>query len=165
MPDCGCSILLRPTHSLTLFIQQSMRCMRYVEGKRAVIIDHVGNYARHGMPDDDRTWSLEKKPKRTFKQEENEQAEKMRQCPECYFTFTYEGRNVCPHCGYVFPKQERELEEKSEAKLIKVEGFRLSYGDTPESCGSYEELLVYAAHHGYKRGWAYFQARRRGLIA
>ena len=165
VPDCGCSILLRPTHSLTLFIQQSMRCMRYVEGKRAAIIDHVGNYARHGMPDDDRTWSLEKKPKRTFKQEENEQAEKMRQCPECYFTFTYEGRNVCPHCGYVFPKQERELEEKSEAKLIKVEGFRLSYGDTPESCGSYEELLVYAAHHGYKRGWAYFQARRRGLIA
>ena len=54
--------------------------------------------------------ALEKKPKRTFKQEENEQAEKMRQCPECYFTFTYEGRNVCPHCGYVFPKQERELE-------------------------------------------------------
>ncbi len=165
VPDCGCSILLRPTHSLTLFIQQSMRCMRYAEGKRAVIIDHVGNYARHGMPDDDRAWSLEKKPKRTFKQEENEQAEKMRQCPECYFTFTYEGRNVCPHCGYVFPKQERELEEKSEAKLIKVEGFRLSYGDTPESCGSYEELLAYAAKHGYKRGWAYFQARMRGLIA
>lgn len=165
VPDCGCSILLRPTHSLTLFIQQSMRCMRYVEGKRAVIIDHVGNYARHGMPDDDRTWSLEKKPKRTFKQEENEQAEKMRQCPACYFTFTYEGRNVCPHCGYVFPKRERTLDEKSEAKLIKVEGFRLSYGDTPESCSSYEELLVYAAHHGYKRGWAYYQARIRGLIA
>ena len=165
VPDCGCSILLRPTHSLTLFIQQSMRCMRYVEGKRAVIIDHVGNYARHGMPDDDRTWSLEKKPKRTFKQEENEQAEKMRQCPECYFTFTLEpGKNTCPHCGYVFPKRERTMDEKSEAKLIKVEGFKLDLS-TPESCSSYEELLVYAAHHGYKRGWAYFQARRRGLIA
>jgi len=166
VPDCGCSILLRPTHSLTLFIQQSMRCMRYVEGKRAVIIDHVGNYARHGMPDDDRTWSLEKKPKRTFKQEENAQAEKVRQCPACYFTFTFEpGKNTCPHCGYVFPKRERTLDEKSEAKLIKVEGFRLSYGDTPESCSSYEELLDYAAHHGYKRGWAYYQARIRGLIA
>lgn len=165
VPDCGCSILLRPTHSLTLFIQQSMRCMRYVEGKRAVIIDHVGNYARHGMPDDDRTWSLEKKPKRTFKQEENEQAEKMRQCPACYFTFTFEpGKNVCPHCGYVFPKRDRRLDEKSEAKLIKVEGFKLDLS-TPESCGSYEELLAYAANHGYKRGWAYFQARRRGLIA
>lgn len=165
VPDCGCSILLRPTHSLTLFIQQSMRCMRYVEGKRAVIIDHVGNYARHGMPDDDRIWSLEKKPKRTFKQKENTQAEKVRQCPECYFTFTLEpGKNTCPHCGYVFPKRERTLDEKNETKLIKVEGFKLDLS-TPESCSSYEELLVYAAHHGYKRAWAYFQARRMGLIA
>lgn len=29
VPDCECAILLRPTHSLTLYIQQSMRCMRY----------------------------------------------------------------------------------------------------------------------------------------
>ena len=48
VPDCECTILLRPTHSLTLYIQQSMRCMRYKPNKRAVIIDHVGNYARHG---------------------------------------------------------------------------------------------------------------------
>ena len=61
VPDCGCAILLRPTKSLTLYIQQSMRCMRYLPDKRAVIIDHVGNYARFGMPDDDREWSLEKK--------------------------------------------------------------------------------------------------------
>ena len=29
VPDCECAILLRPTKSLTLYIQQSMRCMRY----------------------------------------------------------------------------------------------------------------------------------------
>ncbi len=61
VPDCECAILLRPTKSLTLFIQQSMRCMRYKPGKRAVIIDHVGNYARFGMPDDDRKWTLQDK--------------------------------------------------------------------------------------------------------
>ena len=54
VPDCECAILLRPTQSLTLYIQQAMRCMRYRPDKRAVIIDHVGNYARHGLPDDDR---------------------------------------------------------------------------------------------------------------
>ena len=43
VPDCGAAILLRPTKSLTLYIQQSMRCMRYQPGKTAVIIDHVGN--------------------------------------------------------------------------------------------------------------------------
>ena len=71
---------------------------------------------------------------------------------------------ICPHCGYVFPKRERNLEEDAEAKLIKVEGFRLDLS-TPDSCSSYEELLAYAVKHGYKRGWAYYQARRRGMIA
>ena len=58
VPDCSCAILLRPTQSLTLFIQQSMRPMRYQPGKTAIIIDHVGNYTRFGMPDDDREWTL-----------------------------------------------------------------------------------------------------------
>ncbi len=81
VPDCSCAILLRPTQSLTLFIQQSMRCIRPQPGKRAVIIDHVGNYTRFGMPDDDREWSLE--PKKMV-----ENKNKIRQCPECFFTFS-----------------------------------------------------------------------------
>ena len=166
VPDCACAILLRPTHSLTLYIQQAMRCMRYRDGKRAVIIDHAGNYARHGMPDDDRTWTLEKKKRRSFKKEEDEQAERVRQCSECFFTFSMaEHASRCPHCGYVFPKRERTVEVDAAAELIKVEGFRLRYGDTPEACGSYPELLDYAKAHGYKPGWAYFQARKRGFIA
>lgn len=167
VPDCECAILLRPTHSLTLYIQQSMRCMRYREGKRAVIIDHVGNYARHGMPDDDREWTLEKKKRISFKKSEEEQAEKVRQCPECFFTFSLEqaeNKSICPHCGYVFPARERTVEENKNAELIKVEGFRLTY-DGPEACGTYDELLEYAKTHGYKSGWAYFQAKRRGMIA
>lgn len=166
VPDCDCAILLRPTHSLTLYIQQAMRCMRYREGKRAVIIDHVGNYARHGMPDDDRQWSLEKKERHSFKRDEAEQAERVRQCPECFFTFSLsavENKGVCPHCGYVFPKRDR-TPESAEAKLIKVEGFKLDLR-TPESCQTYDELLDYAKSHNYKPGWAYYQARRRGFIA
>lgn len=42
VPDCECTILLRPTHSLTLYIQQSMRCMRYKPNKRAVIATTQG---------------------------------------------------------------------------------------------------------------------------
>ena len=61
VPDCDSCILLRPTMSLTLHIQQSMRCMRYMPGKTAVIIDMVENYKRHGLPDTPRAWSLEYK--------------------------------------------------------------------------------------------------------
>lgn len=166
VPDCECAILLRPTHSLTLFIQQSMRCMRYREGKRAIIIDHVGNYARHGMPDDDREWSLEKKEKRKRAEIEKENAESVIMCPECFFTFPKEsvvdGR--CPHCGTPLPKRERKLDTKEDAQLIKIEGFKLDLS-SPDDCHSYYDLLDYAKAHGYKPGWAYFQAKRRGMIA
>lgn len=166
VPDCECAILLRPTQSLTLYIQQSMRCMRYRPGKHAIIIDHVGNYARFGMPDDDREWSLDKKQKQ--KRDPGEDI-KLRMCPECFLTFSpetapkAEGRVSCPHCGYVFPKQERQLEEVTDTGLKKIEGFRLNF-DTPENCHSYDELLAYARRKGYKPGWAYFKAKERGYF-
>lgn len=164
VPDCECAILLRPTQSLTLYIQQSMRCMRYRDGKRAVIIDHVGNYARFGLPDDDREWSLEKKDR--TKKAKTEDDIKVRMCPECFFTF--EPQNVkpvvCPHCGYVFPQKGRtELEEENAAQLVKIEGFHLDFS-SPDECGSYKELLEYAKKKGYNPGWAFYQARERGMI-
>ena len=166
VPDCECAILLRPTQSLTLYIQQAMRCMRYRPGKHAVIIDHVGNYARFGMPDDDREWSLDKKQRQKHAPGDDI---KVRMCPECFLAFDpdeapkIEGRVSCPHCGYVFPKQERELEEVAETSLKKVEGFRLNF-DTPENCLSYKELLAYAKRKGYKPGWAYIKAKERGYF-
>lgn len=167
VPDCECTILLRPTHSLTLYIQQSMRCMRYREGKRAIIIDHVGNYARHGMPDDDRQWSLDKKKKLSKKKEEDNQKEKVKQCPECFYTFSAPPAGqqvVCPHCKYIFPVNERApVEVDTEAKLIKIEGFKLDF-TTPNDCHSYQDLLDYAEKHNYKLGWAYYQAKKRGMI-
>lgn len=164
VPDCECAILLRPTKSLTLYIQQAMRCMRYRPNKRAVIIDHVGNYARFGMPDDDREWSLEKKPKAQHKKQE--QSDKVKQCPECFYTFSAPPAGVkvcCPHCGYEFPSAERKLETDSSVVLVKVEGFKLDFS-SPADCHTYPELLQYAKNHGYKSGWAYYQARQRGLI-
>lgn len=166
VPDCECAILLRPTKSLTLYIQQAMRCMRYRPNKRAVIIDHVGNYARHGMPDDDREWSLEKKPK-TQQKKHSEKAEKAKQCPDCFYTFSPPPagqKTVCPHCGYVFPSAEREPQTDNSVGLVKVEGFKLDFS-SPADCHTYPELLEYAKRHGYKAGWAYYQAKQRGLIA
>ena len=165
VPDCECAILLRPTKSLTLFIQQSMRCMRYKPDKRAIIIDHVGNYARHGMPDDEREWSLEKKEHNKI-QCKKEQTTKILQCPECFFTFspTVGNKKICPNCGYTFPHNERKLDIKDEAQLIKVEGFKLEFS-SPNDCQSYSELLEYAQKHNYKKGWAFYEAKRRGMIA
>ncbi len=164
VPDCSCAILLRPTKSLTLYIQQSMRCMRYKPGKRAVIIDHVGNYARFGMPDADRKWALNAK-KESRRQSESATDVKAKQCPQCYYTFEPPnfGRAVCPACGYQFPKQERKIGHEDNAELQKIAGFALEY-DSPEQCRSMQELSVYAKRRGYKQGWVYYQAKKRGWL-
>lgn len=158
VPDCNTSILVRPTQSLTLFIQQAMRCMRYMPGKRALIIDHVGNYMRFGLPDMERTWTLDpKKPTR----KKSKSTVKIRQCPNCWYT--HFPRESCPHCGYVYPVKSRELEQDKTAALQKVEGFRLDF-ETPRDCKNLFELQRYAKRHGYKPGWAWYQAKARGLI-
>lgn len=62
VPSVGGVILLRPTKSLALHLQQIGRSLRpKPDGSRAVILDHVGNVRRHGMPDAPRKWTLEDK--------------------------------------------------------------------------------------------------------
>ena len=104
VPDCECTVLLRPTQSLTLYIQQSMRSMRYMPGKTAIIIDHVGNCYLHGLPDDDREWTLEPKAKQ-------ENIVKIRECPECFAVYppTLE---KCPYCGAVAVKEIQRKDKK-----------------------------------------------------
>jgi superfamily II DNA or RNA helicase len=157
VPDCSVSILLRPTKSLTVYIQQSMRCMRYQPGKRSVIIDHVGNYARFGLPDMEREWSLEPKPRK----KKAAAALKIRQCPKCFYT--HEWAPACPHCGYVYPVKGRTLDEIRDARLEQIKGIVLDY-TRPEDCCTYEELRAYGKNHGYRPGWAYYAAKRQGII-
>lgn len=158
VPDCNTAILLRPTKSLTLYIQQAMRCMRYKPDKQAVIIDHVGNYARFGLPDMDREWTLEPAKKKANR-EQNEF--KIRQCPECYFT--HESALICPNCHYIYPIKERTIDEIKAGRLEKITEIVLDYS-TPGNCDTLEELQAYGKAHNYKPGWAYYQARRRSLI-
>lgn len=154
VPDCGCAILLRPTKSLTLFIQQSMRCMRYAPGKTAVILDHVGNVLRHGLPDDARRWTLEPKPARKKDPDEVQ----IKQCPMCFFT--HRPAPACPACGHVYEKTYREIRAEKEAKLMEL----VSGYTQPEQCRSVTELMLYAKRKGYKPGWVYFQQKQRGWI-
>ena len=91
VPDCEAVVLLRPTQSLTLHIQQSMRSMRYKPGKTAIILDHVGNYTRHGLPDEEREWSLKQKKKK------KKSERYVKSCPNC-FAVVPAGKTVCPHC-------------------------------------------------------------------
>lgn len=168
VPDCGCAILLRPTKSLTLYIQQAMRCMRYKEGKRAVILDHVGNVRRFGMPDDDREWSLAPSLKVQVEQYD------VVSCEACYYIFpkvTKGGKRAtcCPKCLTPLRCRQsrepvnREPEEDTNAVLEKVTEVP-AVPAMPAQCKSMNDLVAYGRSRGYKPGWAYITGKRMGLL-
>ena len=161
VPDCECVILLRPTKSLTLFIQQSMRCMRYREGKRAIIIDHVNNVDVHGFPDTKREWLLEGHPKK-----KGDGAVPVKCCKNC-FACVPAGVKVCPHCGTPFEAEEkRSAETLDDFELVRVNTAenKVRYYLSPGECRDVNELKIYARQHGYKPGWVYYQLRSRGWL-
>lgn len=109
---------LRPTQSLVVWMQGNGRGLRPADNKAGLIIfDHVGNCLRHGLPDDDREWSLEGKEKGKKKASADEV--KIKQCGNCYAVFR-PGPQTCPHCGAPVAGQQREL-EVVEGELQKVD--------------------------------------------
>ena len=105
VPAVSAAILLRPTQSEALYLQQVGRILRPQPGKIAIVLDHVGNTFKHGFVDDVRAWSLDSKPKR---QRTDEPAVQVRQCPKCFAAF--KPQPVCPCCGHVFKKKASHLE-------------------------------------------------------
>ena len=148
VPDCECTVLLRPTQSLTLYIQQSMRSMRYMPGKTAIIIDHVGNCYLHGLPDDNREWTLEPKKKQ-------ENMVKIRECPMCFSVYP-PTQQKCPYCGYAAVKEiQRKDKEVVEIDLVEmkrqddIRNTRLSDADLR----TWPEVVEFQKLHGYKFAW------------
>lgn len=59
IPAVSAAILLRPTESTALYLQQVGRALRpHADKAAATILDLVGNTARHGMFDAERQWDL-----------------------------------------------------------------------------------------------------------
>lgn len=118
VPAIEAAILLRPTQSLGLYLQQVGRALRVFPGKeRAVILDHVGNSGRaengqfvanHGMPDDDRAWSLEGRV--ALKRGQKSEVRAGRQCPKC-FAVSPPMAPKCSSCGYVWIAEGRTVQQ------------------------------------------------------
>lgn len=153
--NVSCCMLLRPTESIALGIQQMMRCMRYKPGKTAKIIDFVSNYVRVGLPDEKREFSLDKPLKR--KNELNKNGDfYIRCCPECFLTFAT--APVCPYCGATYPLHPREIKAHEEIELAritaeeaeKVEKSKKAARIEQGRAQSFEELVKLGRSRGYK---------------
>jgi len=110
--------MARPTQSFALYAQQFGRALRILEGKtHALIIDHVGNVMRHGLPDATREWSLDPREKRSTRVRE---VTTVKTCPTCLAVY---GRvNLqCPYCGNKPEPVRRSSIEQVEGDLIELD--------------------------------------------
>lgn len=161
IPSVTGAVLLRPTDSLGLHLQQIGRVLRPAPGKRhAIVNDHVGNSLRHGMPTDPREWSLEGRTKRKRAASD---ALPVKVCDQCFSTLP-SATPECPICGFAFPAPARR-------ELVTVDGDlqELSARDLARQrrnvvgrARTREELEAIRLERGYSRGWTDHILRARG---
>lgn len=193
VPDCYCCILLRPTQSTALFIQQATRALRPAPNKKAVIIDHVGNYIIHGFPTQEREWSLDKPLLRHKKTNDNGEL-KIRQCLVCFGTFPT--APVCPYCGTPYEptkeeianiqkielkriqeqevirarqlkeqkKLEKQAEEEKRQRMTNGVANRIKDYTSPEQCVSRYELAIYCRINNIPRKQFVSICFRKGFL-
>lgn len=151
LPSLEVSILLRPTDSLALYLQQCGRALRPSPGKdHALILDHAGNCARHGLPDEERTWTLEGRPKRERSDKTTSVAVKV--CPKC-FAAQFPGKPACLYCGTVFEVKARVIDrvDGELAEVTKDTLVRRKRDTERQNCSSLDELIALGKARGYKR--------------
>lgn len=162
-PEISVAILERPTASTSLFVQQIGRALRPHRDKtHAVILDLVGNTARHGMYDAPRPWTLQ-----GGLQGLERQVPATCRCPRCWRV--YEVAPACPECGL------RQLRAKGESApatvwhLPGVAGHRpeviasMTLGAAVERAKSRTDLERIAAIKGMDAAWVGRLTKHLGL--
>ena len=127
----------RPTHSFPLYAQQFGRALRlmvdapgdwddYTDAQRceiiagstkpnAIIIDHVNNVARHGLPDRVRLYSLASRDRKS-----KSVVIPVKTCPNC--GASYERIEIkCPYCGDIPTPVGRSLPEQVDGDLCELD--------------------------------------------
>jgi len=148
----------RPTQSYGLYCQQFGRALRPMDGKtHAIIIDHVGNVIRHGLPDKERVWSLDARERRP-KAVNDEDDIPLQYCAEC--TQPYERiKSACPYCGHRPIPATRsapefvdgDLYELDPATLAEMRGAMDKIDNWQNIAKGMEKSMPLAAVNGYRK--------------
>jgi len=191
LPAIEVAILCRPTHSLSLFLQQVGRVLRpvYAPGfdldtklgriaaiaagpkPYALILDHSANTIDrekggrgHGMPDEERDWSLagKEKKKRGLRDADEEPAVTTRQCPTCFRVHKPEPK--CPGCGHEYPTMGRTVEElEGELQEVDRKAAQFERKKEQSKAQTLEDLVAIGKARNMKNpyGWAQHVLRAR----
>ena len=153
-PAVDCLLLLRPTQSLALHLQQLGRGLRTAPGKEYVTIcDHAGNLLRPhlGLPDQDFQWSLEGGAER--KKSDEQKSPGVKQCAECFRAYPAT-RPSCPECGAVPEGKPREIETREgdlqEINAIDLFRAKAQRQREQQHAKSLDDLIAIGRRRGYK---------------
>ena len=179
LPNVDCVIMARPTASLALYLQFSMRCLNPRPGKTAIIIDHANNFKQFGYPDDDRDW---KKAIKSGKQKSKflltDSGISITTCDYCFAVVkASEVKNgKCPICGKPIkvheakPVSDVDLVEATKERqnliheIVKSDLLKSVANKNVSELHTMKELQAYGKLHGYKKGWSFYMAKRKGIL-
>lgn len=124
------------------------RALRPAPGKTALIIDHVSNVIRHGLPDMPREWSLDRRQKKAKQVKDPDEIE-LTVCKNCLKPYE-KFRTVCPYCGAepALPEPRSRSIEMVEGDLILLDRAaleRMRRGTMLEAPGSVAERVARVA--------------------
>jgi hypothetical protein len=124
-----------------------------------MVNDSVGRsmVLRHGLPHEDRVWSLSMPPKRSGEAP-------VWVCVECHHV-NPGGARECENCGATHTRPDRRIitnpsvqlvEEADAMALLRRRMKALRYADIHRQPRTLQELTVFAEMRGYKPGWLYY---------
>ncbi|MEB3362309.1 MAG: DEAD/DEAH box helicase family protein, partial [Synechococcaceae cyanobacterium] len=148
VPEIDAVIWLRPTQSLTAWLQGNGRGLRIAPGKAdLLILDHVGNTLRLGHPLEEHEWSLDGRAKKP-----RDAAPSVKICPRCFATMP-SAKPKCPDCGHQFAPERREL-ETVDGELVEIQ--RREQRREQGQAQTLEQLIEVGKRRGMKspHGWA-----------
>ena len=165
LPEAAVAILLRPTKSLGLYMQQVGRILRPAAGKtHAIVIDHVGNVGKnedghwkqeHGFIEAHREWNLD------GKQRNKHGIIPCKRCPECY-ALNPIGVRYCIECEHEFELDGDNIPSHFSGVIVEVKNTPQTHDEWIKAA-SLKELLRWARNEdqlkqvakikGYKQGW------------
>jgi DNA repair protein RadD len=152
-PGAAVAILLRPTQSEGLYLQQIGRVLRPAPGKAAaIVLDHVGNVHRHGFPDDYRNWTLADRERRAGSA--GPPPPSVRTCPECFAAF--KPAPICPCCGAACAAPDRRLKQVAgDLQELKREAVHQRITERKKA-QTLQQLIAVGQARGMKNpvGWA-----------
>jgi hypothetical protein len=151
IPDAKTCVLARSVSHPSTYLQMVGRIMRCAPGKKeGILIDLTGASLMHGLPTEDRDYSLCGKPI------SKKSLDGLRVCLQCGYTYYSQG-GACPSCGFVWTNPKPKIKIYTQELREVFAGI-----DTPSDAkhNELQRLTDLVDVNSWSLGWALKQYKK-----